>query len=141
MPNVPVAAIVGIGPGNGGSLTRKFAEEGYQVAMLSRSKESFEQYEREIDRARGFVCDATDAQSVEKAFAEVRQDLGDVDVLIYNAGAGTWGDLEEVSADAFEACWRVNALGFFHCAKAVVGPMVEKNDGAIAVIGASGPCG
>jgi len=136
MMSSPVAAIVGIGPGNGRALVERFHGAGYRVAMLTRSRETLDRYEREFDQARGFECDAADAASVATAFEAVRRELGDVDVLVYNAGAGVWGGLDDVSADDFEACWRVNALGLFHCAGEVVEAMVEKGAGAIVAIGA-----
>jgi NAD(P)-dependent dehydrogenase (short-subunit alcohol dehydrogenase family) len=44
-------------------------------------------------------------------FRSIRADLGEVDVLVYNAGSGVWGSVEDVTAGSFEAAWRVNALG------------------------------
>ena len=131
-----VAAIVGIGPGNGRALAEKFASEGFQVAMLSRSGDTLNDYEREIANAHAFVCDATDHESVRTAFEAVRETLGDVDVLIYNAGAGLWGGLGDITDQDLEFCWRVNAQGLFHCAQQVIEPMTIHGNGAIAVIGA-----
>lgn len=132
----PVAAIVGIGPGNGRALVERFHAEGYRVAMLTRSRDTLERYESEFENARGFECDASDRDSVTGAFEAVREQLGTVEVLVYNAGAGIWGGLDEVSAEEFEATWRVNALGLFHCAGEVVDAMVEMGSGAIVAIGA-----
>lgn len=131
-----VAAIVGVGPGTGQALVERFHAEGYRVAMLTRSRQTLDRYERAFENARGFECDATDRDSVATAFATVRRELGPVEVLVYNAGAGVWGGLGDLSADDFEATWRVNALGLFHCAGEVVGPMVENGFGAVMVIGA-----
>jgi len=47
-PLVRLAVVVGIGPGNGESLTRKFESEGYRVAMLTRSRDTLERYEAEL---------------------------------------------------------------------------------------------
>lgn len=136
MKDTPIAAVVGIGPGNGESLVRKFHSEGYRVAMLTRSRDTLDRYEREFENARGFPCDATDGQAVEQAFASIREDMGDVDVLVYNAGSGVWGGLDDVSAEGFETSWRVNALGLFRSAKQVIGPMTGNGGGAVVVIGA-----
>ncbi|MDT8410185.1 MAG: SDR family NAD(P)-dependent oxidoreductase [Wenzhouxiangellaceae bacterium] len=136
MSNAPVAAIVGIGPGNGESLVRKFHDEGYRVAMLTRSRETIEGYEKQFENARGLACDATDPESVAAAFGSIRENLGPVEVLIYNAGSGAWGRFDEISAEAFEASWRVNVLGLFHCAREVVADMRDRGGGAIMVIGA-----
>ena len=45
-----------------------------------------------------------------RTLASIRQDLGDVDVLVYNAGSGVWGNVEEITSEAFEASWPVNTL-------------------------------
>jgi NADP-dependent 3-hydroxy acid dehydrogenase YdfG len=131
-----VCAIIGIGPGNGESLARRFADEGYQVAMLSRTMSRLEQFEREIDGTHAFECDATDSESVKSALSAVADELGPVDVLVYNAGSGVWGDLESVSPEGLEQSWRVNTYGLFVAAQEVIGPMVDRGSGAIAVIGA-----
>ena len=40
-----------------------------------------------------------------------------MEVLIYNAGKGVWGDVEQVTPTDFEATWRINALGLFLTAR------------------------
>ncbi len=134
----PVCAVVGIGPGNGAALARRFAKEGYAVALLARSTEVSASLAAELgDDARAYACDVSDAKSVADAFGHIASDLGPVDVVAYNAGSGTWGTIEEVSAEAFEASWRVNAMGLFLVAKAVIPAMKEKRAGSIVVIGAT----
>jgi NAD(P)-dependent dehydrogenase (short-subunit alcohol dehydrogenase family) len=53
----------------------------------------------------------SDPASVERAFASIRGDMGDVEALIYNAGSGTWGSVETITLEDFEQAFRVNALG------------------------------
>lgn len=70
-----VAAIVGIGPGLGASLARKFSKEGYHVALLARNAEHLKPVEEEIANFGGksisIVSDACDVDSVSKAFDTV----------------------------------------------------------------------
>lgn len=133
----PVCAVVGIGPGNGAALARRFATEGYAVALLARRTELSDQLAAELGDARAYACDVADADSVAKAFAAIRADLGAVDVVAYNAGSGTWGTVEEITPDAFETAWRVNALGLLLVSKQVIPAMKEKGAGSIVVIGAT----
>ena len=72
-----------------------------------------------------------------EAFAAIRGDLGEVDVLVYNAGSGTWGTVEEVSAEAFETSWRVNTLGAFLVSREVIPAMKAAKHGSIVFIGAT----
>ena len=133
----PVCVVAGVGPGNGAALARRFHAEGYAVAMLARSTELSAALARELTGARAYACDVGDAAAVERAFAAVATDLGAVDVLVYNAGSGVWGTVEEVSAQQFEEAWRVNTLGAFLAAKQVIGPMKQAGGGAIIFIGAT----
>ena len=71
------------------------------------------------------------------AFLQVRNQLGVVTSLIYNAGAGTWGTIEEISAASFEANWKVNALGALLAAQQVIPAMKETGGGNIVFVGAT----
>ena len=78
----PVCVVVGVGPMNGTSFARRFAEEGYSVALLSRKTEYSRKLAAEIDSAKAYACDVTDPSAVESAFASVAADLGQIDVLV-----------------------------------------------------------
>jgi len=133
----PVCAVVGIGPGNGAALARRFATEGYAVALLARRTEFSETLAAELGDARAYACDVADADSVAKAFAAIRADLGAVDVVAYNAGSGTWGTVEDITPEGFETSWRVNALGLLLVSQQVIPAMKEKGAGSIVVVGAT----
>jgi len=132
-----VCAVVGVGPGNGAALARRFAGDGYAVALLSRSAKSTSALADELPGAKAFECDVGNAASVASAFAAIRRDLGEVDVVAFNAGSGVFGSLHDVTAADFEASWRVNALGLFLVAKEVVPAMTAAGSGALIVIGAT----
>ena len=51
---------------------------------------------------KAYACDVTDPKAIKHAFAQVREDLGDVDVLLYNAGSGKFGTFDDVPDDEFE---------------------------------------
>ena len=109
----PVCAVVGVGPGNGEAIARRFAADGYAIALMARRTELTAKLAGELPGSKSYACDVTEAASVEAAFAAMRSDLGDVDALIYNAGSGVWGHVEEVKAEDLERSWRVNTLGLF----------------------------
>jgi NAD(P)-dependent dehydrogenase (short-subunit alcohol dehydrogenase family) len=133
----PVAAVVGVGPGNGAALARRFARSGYRVALLARGVDKLEALAREIERSRAYACDVGSADSVARAFATIRSELGPVDVLLYNAGSGVFADVETITPDQFEASWRVNAHGSLLCAQQVIPDMKKARHGAIVFIGAT----
>ena len=76
----PVCAVVGIGPQNGASFARRFASEGYTIALLSRKTEYSSKLAAEIDSAKVYACDVTVPSAVETAFAAVRADMGEIDL-------------------------------------------------------------
>jgi len=132
-----VCVVVGVGPGNGAALARRFADDGYAVALLARSTAMTSRLAGELPGAKAFGCDVADPTSVSRAFTSIREEMGDPEVVAYNAGSGVWGTLDDVSSADLEASWRVNTLGLFQVAKEVVPAMKAKNEGAIIVIGAT----
>jgi NAD(P)-dependent dehydrogenase (short-subunit alcohol dehydrogenase family) len=132
-----VCAVVGVGPGNGAAFAKRFAAEGYAVALLARRNELTQKLSSSLPGSRAYACDVADQGSVEKTFAAIRGELGDVDVLIYNAGSGVWGTVEEISPADFETSWRINAFGALLTAKQVVPAMKKAKRGSIVFIGAT----
>jgi NAD(P)-dependent dehydrogenase (short-subunit alcohol dehydrogenase family) len=135
--HAPVCVVVGAGPGNGAAFVRRFAAEGYAVAMIARSAAVMDELAAKLPLARGYLADIADPTAVEKVFATVAEDLGPVDVLIYNAGKGVWGSAEDISLADFELSWRVNTLGAIAAARAVIPAMKAKGAGQIVFIGAT----
>jgi NAD(P)-dependent dehydrogenase (short-subunit alcohol dehydrogenase family) len=134
----PVAVVAGAGPGNGAALARRFAAAGYAIGLLARSRDTLDGLEQEIEGARGYECDVGSQDSVARAFAAIRSDLGDVNVLLYNAGSGVFADVENITPEQFEASWRVNAYGALLCAQQVIPAMKAARSGCIVFIGATG---
>jgi NAD(P)-dependent dehydrogenase (short-subunit alcohol dehydrogenase family) len=133
----PVCAVVGVGPGNGAAIARRFAKEGYAVALLARKTELTQKLAGAMPGARAYACDVAEALSIEHAFGAIRNELGDIDVLVYNAGSGVWGNVEEVSPADFETSWRINTLGALLTSKQVIPAMKRAKHGNIVFIGAT----
>jgi NAD(P)-dependent dehydrogenase (short-subunit alcohol dehydrogenase family) len=131
-----VCAVVGVGPGNGAAFAQKFASEGYGVALCSRNQEYLAELEGNIENSRAYEYDATNT-SAQHAFERIRGDLGPVSILIYNAGAGQFGSIDDVTVEAFQHAWEVNARGLFLATQAVLPDMRASGSGNIVVIGAT----
>lgn len=121
----PICVVVGVGPGNGAALAKRFAEEGYSLALLARSVDFSTELAARIGNAHPYQCDVTNVVSVNETFAKIRKEMGEVDVLIYNAGSGVWGNVEEITLEQFEAAWRINALGLLATSQQVI-PNMKK---------------
>lgn len=129
--------VVGVGSGNGESFARKFAEEGYRVAALARNEEKLEELVGDIDGVTPFRNDATDLEQTEAVHNRIREELGEPEVVLYNAGSGVWGTFDDVDAEDLRGSWEVNTLGLFHTAKQVLPSMRERGSGAFGVTGAT----
>lgn len=135
--NKPVCVIVGVGPGNGAAFARQFSTNGYQVALLARSLEFTTELAKEIKNAKAYTCDVADAVSVAQTFAVIRAEMGEVDTLIFNPGAGVWKSVEEITVEEFEQSWRINALGALLVSQQVIPTMKANKRGNIIFIGAT----
>jgi NAD(P)-dependent dehydrogenase (short-subunit alcohol dehydrogenase family) len=135
-----VAAVLGVGPGLGAAVARRFAGEGFGVALMAR-KESVADVREEIEGGRGTAlsvsADATDPDSVARAFERVRGELGDPEVFVYNAGAFQMGGILDLSPEQFDDCFRANCAGAFYAAQQVLPAMVETGGGTVLLTGAS----
>ena len=138
--NKPVAVITGVGPGLGAALARRFAAA-YAVAIVARNADYLKGLAREIrdsgHTALDLSCDVSDRAQIAEAFRAIRTDLGDPEMLLYNAGSGAFGTITEITPDQYEADWRVNAFGAFVAAKEVAPAMIARGHGAILFTGAT----
>src|SRR5439155_7543212 len=76
-------------------------------------------------------------EQVAGVFNLIRRQLGEPEVLIFNAAAGPFGNVNEVTPEQFDNCMRVNAIGGFLCAKECVPAMVARGRGVILFTGAT----
>jgi NAD(P)-dependent dehydrogenase (short-subunit alcohol dehydrogenase family) len=129
--------VTGVGSGNGLSISRKFADKGYRVAMLARSADRLRELASRVPGGQGYATDVGDAAVVKDVFTRIRSDLGPVDVLVHNAGSGVFGSFLDTRPDAFEQAWRTNALGLLLCGQEAARDMLDSGRGAIVVIGAT----
>jgi NAD(P)-dependent dehydrogenase (short-subunit alcohol dehydrogenase family) len=135
-----VAVVTGVGPGLGASLARRFAES-YAVAIIARRADYLKGLAGEIRGSGATVldltCDVGDRTQVTEAFCKIRAELGEPEVLLYNAGSGTFGTITDITPDQYEADWRVNALGAFLAAREVVPGMIARGRGTMLFTGAT----
>jgi len=136
----PVAVVVGVGPGTGAALARRFAK-GYRVALVARSVDYLRTLADEIRDKGGEVLEAPadvgDLSEVAGAFNAIREKLADPEILLYNAGSGVWGTILDITPEQYQAAWRVNALGAFLWAKEVAPAMTARGHGVMLFTGAT----
>lgn len=128
--------IVGVGPGLGASLARRLARAGMSVALAARSPDKLDQLTGGAG-AKTFRCDASDPAQVVGLFKAVAADLGEPDVVIYNASFRTRGAFVDLDPADVERALRVSAYGGFLVAQEAAKRLVPKGRGAIFFTGAS----
>lgn len=133
----PLCVVLGIGPKNGAAFARKFAREGYRLALVSRQTQLSSELARELGDSRVYGCDVADPAQVQRTFAAIHSELGAPDVLVYNAGSGVWKTAEELTPAEFEQAFKINALGLLCSAQQVLPGMRERGRGQIVVVGAT----
>lgn len=135
------AVIAGVGPGLGAAIARKFANEGCNIVLLSRSSPYIINLSNRLEgtgiKVLPIPTDITKATQVEATFEQIRGEFGAPDILVNHAGNAAWGNLSELTPEAFESAWRVCTLGAFLCVKQVVPDMLEKGNGTILFSGAT----
>lgn len=136
-----VAFVMGIGPGLGAAVARRFAREGFTLGLLARTQESLEPVQKELAstgaRAAAATSDATDPASVRAGIERLAQEIGMPNVFVYNAGAFKMGGILEVSPEEFDECWKANCAGAFYAVREVLPSMLENQAGTILLTGAT----
>jgi 2-dehydro-3-deoxy-L-rhamnonate dehydrogenase (NAD+) len=125
------AIVTGGGQGIGEGIVRRLAAAGARVAVLD-VKLDLARSVAESTGGAAVECDVSSASSVEKAFGEVRRQLGPIDILVNNAGiAGRTVPLTELNEKDLDQVYAVNLKGVFLTCKAVIGEMLERKYGRI----------
>ncbi|MGR3321576.1 MAG: SDR family oxidoreductase [Pseudooceanicola sp.] len=132
-----VAAVTGGGGAIGRTTAKLLAAEGAAVALLDVSMDAAEEakawIEAEVPGAKvaTAICDVTDKASVTEAFSAVEADLGPVDVLINNAGFSRDKYMVKMDESHWDDVHNTVLKGTFHCCRAVLPGMMERNWGRI----------
>lgn len=134
-----VALITGAGRGIGREVAIGLAKDGYHLVLISRSKGSLEEVQKEIELHNTgekpiahsiYALDITDLEQVRKVVEETMTKYGRIDVLINNAGAYTSGTFD-LSVEKFEYMMQVNLIAPFALMKQIVPIMKNQQNGYI----------
>jgi len=136
--------IVGVGPGIGMSLARRFGREGYQIGLISRSQKKLDGYVRELTglkiKSLSATADVFDRTALKSAIAKITAELGPIDVLEYSPlmDFGTLVDVLSMEVEHAQAQLDMQILGAVTSVQAVLDGMIKKGDGALLfTLGAS----
>jgi len=132
-----IALIVGVGPGLGAALGRRFAKAGAKVALASRRLEPVQEIAKEYG-ANAYACDATAERSVLDLYAAVERDFGRAPcIVVYNASGRVRGSVLDLKVAQFREAWDRGCLGGFIVAREAAKRMVPAGRGTILFTGAT----
>ncbi len=129
------ALVTGAGKGIGKAVALALAAEGVHVGLIARTEKDLQTVADEI-KALGVnvayaTADISNRTEVEAAVASISAVLGAVDILINNAGTGTFGKFLELEPEVWEQQIKVNLFGTYYTIRAVLPQMLEKQAGDI----------
>jgi 2-dehydro-3-deoxy-L-rhamnonate dehydrogenase (NAD+) len=126
-----IAVVTGGGQGIGEGIAKRLHSAGAQVAILDRNKDSAQSVAQSIGGL-AVQCDVSSADSVRQAVATVDRDLGDITILVNNAGiTGKAGYLWELGEEELDSVYAVNLRGVYMMCHAVIKKMFDNRYGRI----------
>jgi 3-oxoacyl-[acyl-carrier protein] reductase len=130
-----IALVTGAGKGIGRAVAIALANEGVNVGLIARTEQDLRAAEKEIKalsvKAAIAIADVSDIEAVNKAVNKIQSELGDIDILINNAGTGTFGKFLELEPSDWENQVKVNLFGVYYVTRAVLPSMIERKTGDI----------
>ena len=122
------AIVTGGGTGMGAAIAELLSEKGARVTVLGRRKDVIEAQAKKIGGL-GIVCDVSDAESTEQAFAEAREAHGPARILINAAGIGPFGpvvqpDGKPMPLENFQRVININLVGHFNATRLAANDMM-----------------
>ena len=129
------ALVTGAGKGIGRAVAIALAHEGVHVALLARTETQLREVAAEIEalgvKAVVLAADIADRAAVEAAVVQATEALGTIDILINNAGIGTFAKLVDMAPAEWERIIQVNLLGTYYATRAVLPGMIARETGDI----------
>ena len=134
-----LAVIVGAGRGMGNNIAERFAKENFKIVLVARNQKNLDEYVEEFRQKNyevyGKSADVSNFDQMTEIFAEIQNDFGAVDVLIYNAAFMKGGALTEIEANEVIEHFKIDVAGAVHCVKNVLPKQIEQKSGAIIFTG------
>ncbi len=126
-----VAIVTGGGQGIGEGVAKRLHAAGARVAILDLNETTARAIAQSIDGI-GAKCDVSSAESVRQAISVVQRELGDITILVNNAGiTGKAAYIWELDENELDSVYAVNLRGVYLMCRAVVNRMIEKGYGRI----------
>jgi NAD(P)-dependent dehydrogenase (short-subunit alcohol dehydrogenase family) len=130
-----VALVTGAGRGIGRSISLALAEAGAFVVLTARTSQQLEKVKDVIKeqggRAAVIPADMAVENDINELFDKIRNEFGQLDVLINNAGIGIYGEVVDFPVESFDKICAVNLRGTFLCCQQAMKLMIPRKSGYI----------
>ena len=132
MLNGKTALITGGGRGIGRAIALAFAREGARIAVAARTTEQVQEVAAEMGNgAIALVCDVANPENVTRMFTEMRERLGDPNILVNNAGIAESATIVNTTDELWHRHLAINLSGTFYCTRAAMPAMLKSKWGRV----------
>jgi len=131
-----VAVVLGGNSGIGLAAAKRLAEEGARVVISGRDEATLAQAEKATGAVLARSCDIADPDALAAFYSEVAAEAGRIDVLLVNAGIGTFAPIRAVTPELWDSIHSVNLRGAFFAVQQALDLM--SNGGSIVFTGSIG---
>ena len=122
--------ITGGSRGIGAATVELFAARGDRVTFLYEKNHTAAKAVADKTGAAAICCDVADVEAVNRAFSQI----GDVDILVCNAGTMYFGLLSQMAEDEWNRLFAVNVGGIYHCVNAAMPSFLKTHRGSIVTV-------
>ena len=134
-----IAIVTGGSRGIGNAIALDLLDKGYRVGVgYYKNKSLAEEITKENTHALPLYIDITSLESIEKAFNEIENSYGSIDILINNAGISQVKSFESLEEEDWQNMWETNFMSAVRCIKLALPSMIKKGDGKIINIASIG---
>ena len=136
-----VCLIVGAGDGTGSAVAKRFAQAGYVVCVTRRTPDASQGLLSAIHgsggRAMAFTLDARHEDEVINLLKKIEQDVGALEVVVFNVGGNVRFPLLEMTAQKYFKTWEMCAMAGFLVGREAARMMLPRKRGTILFTGAT----
>lgn len=136
-----VCLIVGAGDGTGSAVAKRFAQAGYTVCVTRRTPDASQGLLAAIHAAGGralaFTLDARREDEVVNVFKKIEQEVGAIEIVVFNVGGNVRFPLLEMTAEKYFKTWEMCAMAGFLVGREAARVMLSRKRGTILFTGAT----